>query len=107
MGECGPCLTGLLGFVAIVLTITGSIMFGIQRHKENYFVENNCLVLEGVAIIQSCTIYAICYVPIWTVQYDREVVPMNNSTTVVRIMGSYSSQYVEALNELELYPVRT
>ena len=34
-------------YAAIILTITGSIMFGIQRHKENYFVENNCLVLKG------------------------------------------------------------
>ncbi|CAF0883050.1 unnamed protein product [Adineta ricciae] len=107
MGQCGVCLTTFLGFAAIVLTITGSIMFGIQRHKENYFVENNCLVLKEEIIIHSCSNYAICYVPIWTVQYDRKLVTISNSTTLVRIMGSYLRKYVDALDELELHPINS
>ncbi|CAF0988922.1 unnamed protein product [Adineta ricciae] len=82
-------------------------MFGIQRHKENYFVENNCLVLKGEAIAHSCSDHAICYVPIWTVQYDRKLVTMSNSTALARIMGSYFYRYVDALDELELHPVNS
>ena len=94
------------GCVAIVLTITGGTIFGIERHKENYFVENQCLVVDAVLVSELCS-DAICYVPIWTVLYNDTLIITDNSQNRVRIIGSKSTTYRAAFRDLDKYLVST
>lgn len=103
MRDFSLCCT-IFGFIAIVVTITGSIIFGLERHKENNFIENYCLVIDAVAIQHSCS-KNICYAPVWTLEYNDTTTILNSSQNRVRITGSYSEKYAEALDELEKYPV--
>jgi galactokinase len=93
-----------LGCIAITLTITASIIFGIERHKENNFIENFCLVVDAIAVLQGCS-ETICYVPVWTVEYNDSMTALDSSQNRVRITGSTTNTYAGAMNRLEEYPV--
>jgi hypothetical protein len=96
--------TGFLGCIAIIITISGSIAFGMQRHKENNFIENCCLVIDTIAMQHGCS-ENICYAAIWTIEYNDTTITLNTSRIRVRITGSYYAKYAAAMDELEKYPV--
>ncbi|CAF1024906.1 unnamed protein product [Adineta steineri] len=98
------CLVSTLGCSAMIIAITGSIVFGVQRHKEMNFVENICLVIDAEAILHGCG-ESMCYAPVWTVEYNDNIIIKRSNQTIARITGSNSSKYAKALNELEMHPV--
>jgi hypothetical protein len=117
--------------VSLLLTAIGGAGFGVQRHKENDLIENTCLVVDARAIKEICAVdtnthsnvYAIdpknmmlknsrisdhyytCYQPVWTVEYVKTISDISSNETRVRIAGTYTTSYIDAMNELDEYPV--
>jgi hypothetical protein len=103
----------------------GGIMFGVERNKEHYFVENICLVVNGEIIREVCEndsgefpkVYPVdpknvtltdsgnfrfsypCYEPLWTVQYNITTDTIF-SIESAQISGSTSAQYDTAVDKL-------
>ncbi|CAF4098580.1 unnamed protein product [Adineta steineri] len=97
-------IVSIFAVIGIILTIIGGIIFGIERHKENNFVENICLVANAKLILQPCG-KSMCYAPVWTIKYNDSIIIMSSNQVIVRITGSNSSKYAKGMNELKQHPV--
>jgi hypothetical protein len=119
-----------IGFSLVLITI-GGVSYGMGYHKEANLFENVCLVVDAQAVLHTCgsadeetsTPYAvssenmklivhenikgyyICYEAVWTVEYNSTTVAAYSNRKRARISGSYSEDYVDAMDELDKYPV--
>jgi hypothetical protein len=131
MGECMVKFMVFLGYWAVLLTISGSIDFGLECHKENYFIENVCFVVDAQVVQETCQrdvrthsdVYTVssrnmtltaseksdiicsCYQPLWTVEYNNNVVVEYSIQKRAQILGSHSATYDGAAKELDKHHV--
>jgi hypothetical protein len=125
--RCFHCLIS----IPLLLIIIGGIGYGVERNNENNLVETICLVIDAQAVLQTCgskdkttvspyTVdsknmtltnsenlkkIAMCYLPVWTLEYNITTDAMDSSKKRARITGSYSKSYIKAMDELDKHPV--